>query len=169
MFSLEILLNKNLALLLTGRPNSLPSPAAHTFAHGPCAHVQPTRATPFSCPHACWTTAAPPPAAHPYRRQNPPGPHAVLLHVTRSRPGPPSFLRMAPPMPDPSPHFPFSFSQKPSTPSVSPFRSTAVFGTETRRHLFLPPPQSLCTGLERQSAASIAGFAPKHRRCCPPR
>jgi hypothetical protein len=38
--------------------------------------------------------------------------------------------------------FPFSLSQKPSTSSISPFCSVAVFGTEARQHPFLPSPPS---------------------------
>jgi hypothetical protein len=95
-------------------------------------------------------------------------PSPVLLPSTsRSTRTPSSFLHVALPMPDPSP-FPFSSCQKPPMPSVSLFRSTAVFSTDACQHPFLPSPQSPCISLERRSAAALAGFAPKHHRRFPP-
>jgi hypothetical protein len=93
--------------------------------------------------------------------QPPPPRHVILLRVARSSQGPsppPSSLWRHPRRTPP--HFPFSFGQKLSTPSVSPFRSVAVFGTKAHQHPFLPSPQCSCIGLERSRPHRICVEAP---------
>jgi hypothetical protein len=149
MFGLEFVLNKILALLLSGLAQLLPSPSRPTLSRA--GHTR----RPLPCFRTASNTARSAPVSVAPAQLPDVGPRSPPLHVALNwTPPPPSSVRCCPHR-TPS-HFPFSFGQKPPMPSVSLFRSAAVFGTETRRHPFLPSPQSSCFGLKRRSAASIS-------------
>jgi hypothetical protein len=116
VFSLEIHLNKNLALLLTGRAGSLLSPAA------PHLRAWPTHTT-IPSPACTSSTGARLRWPRALSATRPPTPSSI--RVARPTPGPPSsFLRVAPPAPDThhslltSPSVPHDREWAPTAPAI---------------------------------------------------